>query len=103
MTTTTIPEYIGDDRRTFIQGEVGFLLCLHNRRRGFSRWDLRSHPVRTADSLKPVLSGKVLGVDTDVEAHGMAVVLDVTKNGRGRIEQLPRLVQGRVDVRSPRK
>ena len=90
MTTQPIeiPEYIGDDRTDFRSDDVGFLLRLTNKRRGWQRWDIRPHPARTSGSFQPVLQGTVDGGDTTVDAVGVARVTEVARNGRAKVSIL---------------
>jgi len=80
--------YIGDDRTHYATGDVGFLVKLHNHRRNFTRHELRQHPAREAGTLVPVLDGEVAGGDTTVTAYGVWLVVETTKNGRGKVVKL---------------
>ena len=86
--TTQVPEFIGDDRSDFRTGDVGFLLKLTSKARGWVRWDLRSHPARTAGAFEPRLTGHVDGGQTDVEAVGVAEVYETARNGRAKVRLL---------------
>ena len=79
--------YVGDSRHRFKTGDIGFLLEL-TPEHGSKRVELRDSPVRTAGSLVEVLFGMVTGGRTNVEALGVAKVVSVTPNGRGKIETL---------------
>lgn len=80
--------WIGDDRTKYAVGDIGFLVRLHNKRRNFSRYELRPHPAREAGTLVPVLDGVVNGGDTDVHAMGIGTIVEATPNGRGKVVRL---------------
>lgn len=52
------------------------------------RLEFRMHPVRMTGSLEEMLFGTVFGSRTDVEALGLAKVVEVTASGRGRVQTL---------------
>jgi hypothetical protein len=61
--------FAGDARHRFEVGDIGFL---------------RDSPARTAFTLTDVLFGLIQG-KTQVEALGVAKVVEVAKNGRGKL------------------
>jgi len=87
-------KWAGDARHPLKVGDVGFLLALtpaafwgarfHPRQ----RLEIRPHPVRVAGTLEEVLYGVIPGERTEVEALGVARVLEVSANGRGRVQSL---------------
>lgn len=80
-------QFVGDSRHRFRVGDTGFLLQLTTES-GSRRLELRDNPVRTAGTLEEMLYGDVDGGRTHVEALGMAKVVEVARNGRGRIQTL---------------
>lgn len=79
-------KFVGDARHRFTVGDVGFLLEL-TPPNGQSRIELRDSPARTAFTLTDVLFG-FIGGKTTVEALGAAKVVEVARNGRGKVETL---------------
>ncbi len=83
--------WVGDDRFPVRLGDVGFLLELTSYVGGRSprkRVELRQHPAKEADTFEEVLYGLIPGTRTDVEALGLAEVVEVTPNGRGRVKTI---------------
>jgi hypothetical protein len=78
-------KWVGDARNRFAVGDVGFLLEL-TPQTGVARVELRDSPARTTD-WTDILFGMVEG-RTNVEALGVAKVIEVTKNGRGKVQTL---------------
>jgi hypothetical protein len=76
-------KFCGDARHRFTVGDVGFLLEL-TPQNGASRVELRDSPARTARTLTDVLYGFIPG-RTSVEALGVAKVVEVARNGRGKV------------------
>lgn len=80
-------KFVGDARHKFSVGDVGFLLELTpNGGAGVSRLELRDTPARTTD-WTDILFGMIEG-RTNVEALGAAKVVEVAKNGRGKVQTL---------------
>lgn len=86
MSTT---RWIGGDADTFTAGQTGFLVELHHVLKGWRRFDLRDHPAKTNMSFEPRLQGWC-GTTGDVacNAHGMAIVERVARNGRAFVREL---------------
>lgn len=82
------PMWVGDDRARHSLGDTGFLLLLANAGRGWKRLELRQHPACIDGTPMAKLFGSVGGGSTQVTAKGLARVVEVTRNGRGRVEQL---------------
>lgn len=80
--------WVGDDRTRYNIGDTGFLLQLANAGRGWQRLELRQHPACLDGTPVPRLSGPVGGGSTQVTAMGLARVVEVTRNGRGRVESI---------------
>lgn len=79
-------KFVGDARHKFKVGDVGFLLEL-TPQNGAKRTELRDSPARTAQTLTDILYGFIDG-RTAVEALGVAKVVEVAKNGRGKVQTL---------------
>jgi len=79
-------KWVGDARHRFSVGDVGFLLEL-TPESGQSRIEVRDSPARTAGSLTDVLFGLISG-RTAVEALGAARIVEVARNGRGKVQTL---------------
>jgi hypothetical protein len=92
--------FVGDARHKFAVGDVGFLLEL-TPPTGVPRVELRDSPARTQDWVD-ILFGKIEG-KTDVEGLGVAKVVEVAKNGRGKVLTLwgPELDQALLDLGYP--
>ena len=80
--------WVGDDRTRYSVGEEGFLLQLENAGRCWKRLELRQHPACLDGTPVPRLTGPVGGGSTQVTALGLARVVEVTRNGRGRVEPI---------------
>lgn len=95
---TTVKEFIsatydgkfaGDARHPLKIGDIGFLLELtpvgsNPNFKPRKRLELRPHPVRLAGTLEEMLYGTLQGDRTDVEALGVAQVVE-SVNGRGKV------------------
>jgi len=86
--TNSVSQWIGDDRTKYTVGDTGFLLQLENRGRGWKRVELRQHPACEDGTPRPRLFGPVGGGMTQVTALGLGKVVEVAKNGRGRVESI---------------
>ena len=82
------PVWVGDDRTRHAVGDNGFLLLLENKGRGWKRIELRDHPACLDGTPTPRLYGSVGGGSTQVTALGIGQVVEVAKNGRGRVEEV---------------
>jgi hypothetical protein len=52
------------------------------------RLEFRTHPVRESGSLEEILYGTASSHRTDVEALGLAIVVEATANGRGKVKTI---------------
>jgi hypothetical protein len=77
-------KFAGDARHPLKVGDIGFLLELSPVPSGRKRLELRPHPVRLAGTLEEMLYGRLDGDRTDVEALGVATVVE-SVNGRGKV------------------
>lgn len=81
-------KFAGDARHPLKVGDFGFLLELSPVSTGNfktrKRLELRPHPVRLAGTLEELLFGRLQGDRTDVEALGVATVVE-SVNGRGKV------------------
>ncbi len=88
MANETKQLWVGDDRTRYNVGDTGFLLQLENRGRGWKRLELRGHPACEDGTPIPRLYGSVGGGSTQVTALGLGRVVEVARNGRGRVEAI---------------
>jgi hypothetical protein len=85
--------FAGDARHRLTVGDVGFLLEIspineEGQRPRRKRVEIRDNPVRTAGTLEEMLFGYLEGDRTDVEALGVATVVEAAPNGRGKLQSL---------------
>ena len=76
-------KFVGDAKNRFKVGDIGFLLEM-TPPSGVSRLELRDTPARTSD-FEDVLFG-VIESRTKVEGLGVGKVVEVARNGRGKVE-----------------
>lgn len=81
--------WIGTESDQFTVGQIGFLVETHHVLKGWQRFELRDHPAKTNMSFVPRLQGWC-GTTGDIacNAHGMAVVERVARNGRAFVREL---------------
>lgn len=81
-------KWIGPDEDLRV-GDVGFLIEISNPYKRTETWILRDTPALTNQSREPLLHGWCGSYnDTSTNAHGMARVVKVARNGRAQIERL---------------
>jgi hypothetical protein len=81
-------QWIGPDESLNV-GDVGFLIEFSNPFKHSENWVLRDTPAHTNQSHEPRLRGWCGSWnDTSTNAHGMAKVVRVARNGRAQIVHL---------------